>query len=61
MHNGILEVYDNMGQMVLTRDMKSAGNEQMIDLRNRGRATPGVYMVSLRTSKAVISSKIIVQ
>ena len=61
MHNGILEVYDNMGQMVLTRDMKSAGNEQIIDLRNRGRATPGVYMVLLRTSRAVISSKIIVQ
>jgi hypothetical protein len=61
LHNSTLEVYNNLGQMVLSKEMNSAANEQIIDLSNRGRVTPGVYMVLLRAQGAVISTKIIVQ
>jgi hypothetical protein len=55
---GILEVYNVSGQMILRRNPAVLQNEEIIDLSGN---TPGIYMITLRTSNDVFNAKIVIQ
>ncbi|MBE0663324.1 MAG: T9SS type A sorting domain-containing protein [Bacteroidales bacterium] len=61
LQNGVIEVYNAMGQKVYDKAIDWVRKEQIINLNETGFTSPGIHLVVLHSAGLIFRSKIIVQ